>query len=78
MLEEDHAGALVERSPHDILKTWFNGEYFHDEPALAAELSPAGHSAVEMMRLSLHMAIRDYLAYWTKLRDLAERVLRHS
>lgn len=28
-----------------------------------------------MLRLSLHSAMRDFMAYWTHLRDLAERVL---
>lgn len=76
MLEEDGSGGSVERSPADIIKTWFNGEYFHDEPQLAAELSPGGHAGVEMMRLSLQTAIRDYLAYWTALRDFAAAVLK--
>jgi hypothetical protein len=75
VLEEDQSGALVERSPEDIINTWFNGEYFHDEPELAAELAPDGHGAVEMMRLSLHMAMRDYIRYWSTLRDLVEKVL---
>lgn len=75
LLEEDGDGALVERSPEDIIKTWFNGEYFHEDTDLAEQLEPSGHAAVEMMRLSLHTAMRDFMAYWTLLRDLAERVL---
>lgn len=75
LLEEDAGGVFVERSPHDILNTWFNGEYFHDDRELAMELSPDGHASVEMMRLGLHTTIRDYLSYWTTLRELAGWVL---
>ena len=76
MLEEDPSGGSIERSPDDIIQTWFNGEYFHDDRERASELSPDGHAAVEMMRLSLQMAMRDYLAYWTSVRDIAAAVLK--
>lgn len=76
MLEEDPSGGSTERSPDDIIQTWFNGEYFHDDRERASELSPNGHAAVEMMRLSLQMAMRDYLSYWTSIRNIAAAVLR--
>ena len=76
LLEETRSGAMVERPPRDIIDTWFNGEYFHDEPELAAQLGPDGHAAAEMMRLSLHTAIRDHLAYWNALREVAVAVLQ--
>lgn len=77
LLEEDSLGVSAERSPSDIIDTWFNGEYFHDDPELARQLAEDDNPAVDMMRMSLQMAIRDYLAYWTALRNLAVEVLKH-
>lgn len=40
ILDADQHGTLVARSPENIIDTWFNGEYFHDDPESAAELEP--------------------------------------
>lgn len=76
MLEEDESGGTVQRSPQSIIATWLNGEYLHDDPEKAAELSPEGHASVEVLRFSLQTAVRDYIEYWSQLRDLAAAVLK--
>jgi hypothetical protein len=78
LLEEDPAGGSVERTPDDTIQTWFNGEYLHDDHECAVELAPQGAASVEMMRLSLQSAMRDYLSYWTLIRNLAAAVLKDS
>jgi len=75
LLEEDEQGVTVARSPESIIDTWFNGEYFHDDPEFAEQLTPSDSAAVEMMRLSLHTAMRDFIVYWGRIRDLVKRVL---
>lgn len=74
-LEETDLGESRERTPAEIISIWLNGEYFHDDQELADELDPAGHMSTEMMRMSLQMAIRDFIAYWTQLRNLIVRLL---
>lgn len=72
VLEEGHEG---KRSPDSIVRDWFNGVYFHDDPG-RSELERDGHSTVEMFRWTLHTAIKDFILDWGKLRNLVEAVLR--
>ena len=75
-LEETELGEFREKTPEEIVAIWMNGEYFHDDRGFADELDPAGHMSTEMMRMSLQMAIRDFVQYWTVLRDLAFGILK--
>jgi len=74
LLEEQLDGSTAERSPDEIIKTWMNGEYLHDDLEKASEI-PLGHGATEMMRISLQMAMRDFLSYWVRIRAIAAAVL---
>ncbi len=75
-LEEGPEGETITPTPDNIVQTWFNGIFFHDEPELAAELERDGHMTVEMFRWSLQMTIKDLITCWGHLRELAECVLR--
>lgn len=76
VLEESVEGDSVKRSPDSIVRDWFNGVYFHDEPGPASELEREGHPTVEMFRWSLQTAIKDFISDWGKLRFLVETILR--
>lgn len=76
VLEGTAEGDSIKRSPDSIVKEWFSGVYFHDEPGQASELEREGHSTVEMFRWSLHTAIKDFISDWGKLRYLVETILR--
>jgi hypothetical protein len=75
ILETSQDGSLVERPPKDIIDVWFNGEYFHDDRELAEQLLPAGSMNVEMLRMTLHNAIRDYVRIWRAIRNTADGLL---
>ncbi|MFZ1927456.1 MAG: hypothetical protein WAU42_15115 [Solirubrobacteraceae bacterium] len=63
------------RSPENIIDTWFNGEYFHDDQEFAVELEPDDGLGVGMMRLALHAAIRDHVQAWTVIRKTTSALL---
>ena len=66
LLEEDRLGCSVERAPSYIIDLWFNGEYFHFDDEKAGELGD-NEPVTEMMRMSLHSAIRDFTRTWTAI-----------
>jgi hypothetical protein len=74
-LEETTQGESVERTPGEIVSIWLNGEYLHEDLDLADLLDPPGHMSNEMMRMSLQMSIRDFIAYWTAIQQLVDVVL---
>jgi hypothetical protein len=75
VFDAGQAGLLTERSPGEIIAVWFNGEYFHDEPKIAAEVEVRDDLGVGMFRMSLHTAIRDYLDKWIVIANTAQLVL---
>lgn len=77
-LEETAPGESVERSPEEIIAIWLNGEYLHEDLDLADLIDPPGHMSNEMMRMSLQMAIRDFIAYWSAIQQLVNVVLEDS
>ena len=40
-------------------------------------MSPDGGPATEFLRLSLHSAVRDYLAHWKAIGERVSAVLKH-
>lgn len=73
--EETTLGESVERTPENIISIWLNGEYLHEDVDLAGLIDPPGHMSNEMMRMSLQMAIRDFIAYWTAIQELVNVAL---
>jgi hypothetical protein len=74
LLEEAPDGGTIERSPEEIIDIWFNGEYFHEDARHADHLTPPDHMTVQMLRFSFQMAMRDFIAYWSRIADLAKAV----
>jgi hypothetical protein len=77
-LEETTLGESVERTPENVIAIWLNGEYLHEDLDLADLIDPPGHMSNEMMRMSLQMAIRDFIAYWSAIQQLVNVVLEDS
>lgn len=77
VLEGEHGGESIKRSPDSIVREWFNGVYFHDDDlGSASGLERDGHAAVEMFRWHLQTAIKDFISDWGKMRHLVEAILR--
>jgi hypothetical protein len=76
--EETSIGESVERTPENIISIWLNGEYLHEDGDLADLIDPPGHMSNEMMRMSLQMAIRDFIAYWSAIQQVVNLVLDES
>lgn len=75
-LEEEPSGsALVERPPSQIVDLWLNGEYLHYDLEKADQLGEL-EPATEMMRMTLHSAIRDYAREWSAIARFTAVALR--
>lgn len=76
MFEETSLGESVVRTPEELIKTWFNGEAFHDDRDLDQQVGPEGEPMSEMLMFGLQTAIQDHIKYWTRIRDLVVEVLK--
>lgn len=74
-LEEDSEGAMVARTPAEIINVWLNGEYFHFDEPKAAELLD-DHPVTEFMKVTLLSAIHDFANLWGHARNAAFVALR--